>query len=83
MTHVAMCMKTNTAAPKTGKPNIFSHSVYLGVLVHSCSVHSLVVLFCLRNGSERLKKGYLCEKRLSNAQEEGFAKQTQVMLLQG
>jgi hypothetical protein len=59
-----------------GKPNIFSHSVYLGI--------TPVVLFCMRNGSERLKKGCFYVRNGSlTPREEGFAKQTQVMLLGG
>ena len=69
--------------PKMGKPNIFSHSVYLGTAVvytawYSCSA----VLY-----EERLRtaqKGCFYVRNGSvMPREEGFAKQTQVMLLGG
>ena len=42
------------------------------------------MLFCVRNGSERLKKGCFFVRNGSvTPREEGFAKQTQVMLLGG
>ena len=48
------------------------------------SVHSLVVLFCMRNGSERLKKGCSYVRNgLVTRREQEFAKQTQVVLIGG
>ena len=45
---------------------------------------SLVVHFCVRNGSEWLKKAVFCVRNGSvMPRKEGFAKQTPVMLLEG
>ena len=57
--------------------------VQLCVYTHS---YRYLVFFCVRNGLERFKKAVfaLCARNGSvTPREEGFAKQTQVMLLGG
>jgi hypothetical protein len=52
--------------------------------MYGCNVHSMVVMFCMRNGSERLKKDCFYVRNDSvTPKDEEFAKQTQVMLLGG